>query len=139
MKRVFVLALILCLFSTFAFAMEYGEYAEIIKNHYEVIQKKESVVKNWATGLKKSYDVKLDHLTMNFEFLDGFTTTEKDVIICGVLTTTAYCLKNDGSKIRISQLCGIAILIKDSKIDGVYIIKEHERHVLQLGWNGIPV
>ena len=138
-----VIALILCLVLTLAFgisfANDYSDYVEVIRKHYESKQTDEAIVKSWKVELQEQYQADLDHLLMIFEFVKGHETTDGKILITGVLTITAYCIK-DGDKIRISQLAAIAIIMsKDKKIEKKVKIKEADQHIIEIGWYGNPV
>jgi len=137
-----VIALILCLVLTLAFgisfANDYDEYTNIIRKYYENKQIEENVVNNWKVGVLEQYQATLDHLIMGFEFVKGYETTDGGVMIAGVLTITAYCIK-DGDKIRISQLMAMAFLFKDRKMEKKIRIKEGDQHIIEIGWYGNPV
>jgi hypothetical protein len=142
-RKLRVIALILCLVLTLAFgvsfANDYDEYTNVVRKYYENKQTDEDVVNNWKAGLLEQYQANLDHLLMTFEFVKGIETTDGRILITGVLTITAYCIK-DGDKIRITQLAAMAILMsKDKKIEKKVRIKEADQHIIEAGWYGSPV
>lgn len=137
-----IIALILCLglvltFS-FSFAKDYDEYVNFIRKHYESREKDKDVLRGWEVGVREQYKSVLDHIKITFEFVEGFETTEGKIVISGILTTTAYCMR-DGYKIRIHQLYGIAVLMnKDKKIEKALRLAERD-HIIEEGWNGKDV
>lgn len=137
-----IIALILCLglvlIFAFSLANNYSEYVDVICKHYESKEKDKDVLKGWEVGVREQYKSILGHIKITFEFVDGFETTEGKIVISGILTTTAYCMK-DGYKIRIHQLYGIAVLMnKDKKIEKAIRLAERD-HIIEEGWNGKDV
>ena len=138
-----VIALALCLVLTLAFGLSfannYDEYTNIVRKYYESKQTDEEVVNNWKAGAMEQYQATLYHLLMTFEFVKGYESTDGRILITGVLTITAYCIKN-GDKIRITQLAAMAILMsKDKKIEKKVRIKDGDQHIVEIGWYGSPV
>lgn len=137
-----VLALILCLglvlTFAFSFSADYSEYVDVIRKHYESRIKGKEAIESWEVGVRENYKSVLDHLICSFDFVDGFETTEDKIVITGILTTTAYCMR-DGFKIRIHQLYGMAILMtKDKKFEKFLRLTEVSR-IVEPGWNGKDV
>ncbi len=134
-----IIVLILCVVCLSFANDNYNEYTEIIRKYYASKQTDVNVVKNWKEGLVESYQAELDHLTMGFEYVKGYETSDGKVIITGILIITAYCVM-DGNKIRITQLTAMAILFtKDKKLEKSVKIKDAEKHVIELGWYGDTV
>ncbi len=139
MKAIFILILCLGLFLNLAFSSDndYSEYVSVIRKYYQSKQNDKEAISSWESGLRE-YESVLDHLICSFEFTDGFETTEGKIIICGVLTTKAYCTRR-GEKIRVSQIYGMAILVTKDKQLEKFVKLTKVSHTVEAGWNGKDV
>ncbi len=139
--KIIAIVLALCLLAfSLSFAGKYGEfdeYLEMYRNRNETYQEDEDLVKNWAEGIWKGYQAKLDHLQISFDFDEGKRSDDR-VVLLGTLSITAFCIKN-GNKMRITQKSEVAILFENKEYLRSITTKEGGRHIVEPGWFGNPI
>lgn len=114
----------------------FDDYVKVIKNFYKAKQVEKEVVQNWQNGIKESYGYSVEYITIEFECIDAKETTDDRVLIAGVTTVTAFCITQDGQKMRVMQMVAMAFLLtKDKKLDKGLRIQDAPRHILKPGWD----
>jgi AAA15 family ATPase/GTPase len=138
-KLMLLLVVFMFLLTSSLLANDFTSYINAIKKIYEREQKSETTIQSWKDGVSKNYNYTLSFVTINFEFVDGALTTEDEVIIGGITTTTGYCYTKDENKIRIVQIVGMVFLMSnDGQVKSSFIISDFYRSVLP-GWDGKDV
>jgi hypothetical protein len=114
----------------------FSEYVDVIKNFYKEKQNDLEIIQNWRDGVKEDYGYDVDHISIEFEFIEGAKTTDGKIVIIGIITCTAYCCTQDNQKLRIIQMSIVAFLItKNKNIEKVLKLKDAPQHILKPGWD----
>ena len=135
-KLMSLLVVFMFLLTSSLLANDFTSYINTIKKIYEKGQKSEDTIQNWKDGVSREYGYTLSFITINFEFVDGALTTEGEVVIAGIVTTTGYCYTKDENKIRVVQMVSIVFLMSnDEQVKKSLIISDFHRSILP-GWDG---
>src|SRR3990172_1183177 len=135
-KLISILLVLFLVGSVFAqVAEEYLPYVESLRKSYKSRATDKAVINDWKDGVQAKVGLIFDHLTVEFDAVYGAETSEGEILIGGVVTSTGFCKTSDGNKVRLVQVVGMAILMtkKDMKVLKALRVTEFTQNTL-FGW-----